>query len=402
MIKSAVILAPDDNGVQTIFGMPAVRRLVLLVRKGGVEQIHIVGEIDPLLPVLSDLLPEQAFHAARGDESVTHIADQLNLAGDGKVLLMRANHVVDRRSFNEFIETAKGRNTHGLMSDKTAMLDGIYLTDLAGLGSCLGSLWSGEIAAELRDQMISLYTESGLPCVIQKGPAYRRDAETKLVSTLSAQTQDDDGFMARHFDRRISRFISKRIAHTPITPNAITLIGMSIGLCGALLLSQPGYWVQLLGSLLFLFCVMVDGVDGEVARLKFKESTFGHYLDVITDNLVHLAIFVGIAWGLYQNTGDRGYLMALWFLMGGFGLCVIAIYQCILVLSPEELKQSPLIVRFMSLMANRDFAYLVVFLALIGRLAWFLVGAAVGTYLFAATLWFVSLYDKNKRVMPSC
>ncbi len=401
MIKSAVIFALDDIGAQPIFGMPAARRLVLLARKTGVEQIHVVGDIEPLLPVLSDLLPREAFHAAADDESLTRMADSLELAADDKVLLMRASHVIDQRSFSEFMETARGRNTYALMTDATSLDGGIYLTNPPGLASLLNILWSGETVSTHNDHVAALYTQSGLPYVMQKGPASSAFAEAKLVETLSAQTQNDDGFMARHFDRRISRFISRRIAHTRITPNAITLLGMSIGLCGALLLSRPGYWVQLLGSLLFLFCVMVDGVDGEVARLKFKESTFGHYLDVITDNLVHVAIFVGIAWGLYQDTGNRSYLIALWFLMGGFGLCVIAVYQCILVLNAKELQQSPLLIRLMSLMASRDFAYLVVFLAVIGHLAWFLTGAAVGTYLFAAILWFVSISAKHKRVITS-
>ncbi len=382
--------------------MPAARRLVLLARKTGVEQIHVVGDIDPLLPMLSDLLPVQAFHPAVGNGTLTQVTGGLNLDHDDKVLVMRADHVIDRRSFSEFLEAANGRSAYGLMTDRTAPANGIYLTDRDGLQALLDLLWSGDTPPDLNGRFAGVYTESGLPYVMRKDPAASDFAEAKLVETLSAQTQDDDGFMARHFDRRISRFISRRLARTPISPNAITLVGMSIGLCGALLLSRPGYWMHLLGSLLFLFCVMVDGVDGEVARLKFKESTFGHYLDITTDNLVHVAIFVGIAWGLYQDTGSDNYLLALWFLMGGFGLCIIAVYQCILVLSAEELKRSPLLVRFMSLMASRDFAYLVVFLALIGRLAWFLVGAAVGTYLFAATLWFVSLRDKSKRAVSNC
>jgi phosphatidylserine synthase len=34
------------------------------------------------------------------------------------------------------------------------------------------------------------------------------------------------------------------------------------------LLSRAGYWPKLVGSLLFLLCIIVDGVDGEIARLN--------------------------------------------------------------------------------------------------------------------------------------
>jgi hypothetical protein len=49
----------------------------------------------------------------------------------------------------------------------------------------------------------------------------------------------------------------------------------------------------------------------------------------------------------------------------------------------------------MALMSNRDFAYILVVLALVGRLHWFLIGAAFGTILFAATLWLITFHKKR-------
>jgi hypothetical protein len=46
-------------------------------------------------------------------------------------------------------------------------------------------------------------------------------------------------------------------------------------------------------------------------------------------------------------------------------------------------------------MTNRDFAYLVAALALVNRLSWFLKGAAVGSFLFAATLWAVTIFGNR-------
>ena len=82
-------------------------------------------------------------------------------------------------------------------------------------------------------------------------------------------------------------------------------------MAGALLLSWSGYWPHLIGALLFLLCIIVDGVDGEVARLKLQETRFGHLLDVVTDNFVHLAIFARIALGLYHDSGDPVYIRLL-------------------------------------------------------------------------------------------
>jgi 1L-myo-inositol 1-phosphate cytidylyltransferase / CDP-L-myo-inositol myo-inositolphosphotransferase len=130
--------------------------------------------------------------------------------------------------------------------------------------------------------------------------------------------------------------------------------------------------------------VVLDGVDGEVARLKLQETAFGHYLDIVTDNIVHLAIFIGLGVGLYRQTGDRLYLQLLWFLLGGFGFCAAAIYK--VSSAGSDKPRSRVVDRLTGLLGNRDFAYLLVVLAIIGRLNWFLVGAAAGTYIFAAVV----------------
>ena len=49
----------------------------------------------------------------------------------------------------------------------------------------------------------------------------------------------------------------------------------------------------------------------------------------------------------------------------------------------------------MALLTNRDFAYLVAAFALFHRLDWFFIGTAVGTFLFAGTLWVINLYEKR-------
>jgi phosphatidylglycerophosphate synthase len=310
---------------------------------------------------------------------------------------MKGSHVVDRRSLSQFLDDGKDQIACLMKPPGGSASDGIYLVPRDLLGAVFETMWSGgsnEVGPLVGVKLVP--SIAGFPGVI-RGREDVEICEEKLVGALSAYTKADDGFMARHFDRHISQRISRKLAHTPLLPNHITLMGMSIGLLGAYFLSMAGYWVQFLGSLLFVFCVIVDGVDGELARLKLKESTFGHYLDIITDNIVHAAIFVGIAYGQYHNTGSEAYLWLLWFMLGGFVLCLIAVYQCILRLSAEEMEQSPMAIRAMALVSNRDFAYLIALLAVFGCLNWFLIGASVGSYLFAAGLWVISGQEKRKR-----
>ena len=104
----------------------------------------------------------------------------------------------------------------------------------------------------------------------------------------------------------------------------------------------------------------MDGADGEVARLKLQESSFGQALDYTVDNVVHVAVFAGIAVGLYRETGHGRYLLALLILLAGFGLCALTVNRYILKRTPDELEASPRVIRLMAtLLTNRDFAYLV-------------------------------------------
>jgi len=398
MTRTAIILAPDGSGAQMLFGVPAVRRLVVILKQLGIRNIHLVGRVDSPGMLLSDLLPPAFVHRLEGSESPEAPLGRIEFSRDERVLVMRADHVVDRHTLQALLQRAPADAFACLTAAGSERLEeGIFLVGQSRLLPVVRLLWLGEKLEDPSTRGIRHIRAPGpIPRTLsgeRNPPAASEDA---LATALGLQTHVDDGFIARHFDRHISRRISSRLARTPMTPNGVTLVGTTIGLTAAFLLSLPGYGPHLLGSLLFVFCVIVDGVDGELARLKLQESRFGHYLDITTDNIVHFAIFVGIAFGLYHDTGNAWYLRILWIMLGGFALCLLAVYQCILRLSEDQLKASPNAVRFMALLSNRDFAYLIALLALVDRLNWFLIGSALGSYVFAAALWVISYRERQR------
>jgi phosphatidylglycerophosphate synthase len=83
-----------------------------------------------------------------------------------------------------------------------------------------------------------------------------------------------------------------------------------IGLTGAWCLAQGTYGWEVAGALLFWFAVIIDGCDGEVARLKFLETRFGYIYDVTTDNIVHAAIAAGMGIGLYRADPSQPFLLS--------------------------------------------------------------------------------------------
>lgn len=382
---SAVVLAPDHDGLREVFGIPAIQRIVKMVRQEGCNDIHILGP-EVFRSIMSSRMPPENFHPAADLPSLKSILREIPFASQKRILVVKANTVLDRPTLNQY---ASSKN--GLACLETCAIDGaegICITSAESLLPVASRMWSPDLE-QGSGKSKKIYPLKPLPCML-KGPDGAGKAEKNLVEALGIQTSETDGFLARHISRRVSRPLSLVLAQTPITPNQVTIMNTFLGLLAAYLLALGSYWHQLAGSLLFVFCVIADGIDGEIARLKLMESNFGHMLDVITDNIVHFAIFLGLGIGLFRSSGNPVYMDFFWLLIGGFILNLVVVYFRVLKKTPEEMRKSPRVVKLLALMSNRDFAYLVLALALIGQLQIFLIGAAIGSYIFAAALLFFS------------
>jgi phosphatidylglycerophosphate synthase len=224
-------------------------------------------------------------------------------------------------------------------------------------------------------------------------------AERRLLRGL---VKDTDGFMARHFDRRISLQISRRLAPSSVEPTQITMLSTAIGLCGApFFLSALWYW-QLVGSLLFLLHSIVDGCDGELARLKFQESRYGGILDFWGDNIVHVAVFgcmaVGWSWSaaatwplwlgaaaIIGTLGSAGFVHWRQFrAKDGSGPLFTSVSS-----APDDH-----LTRMLDAASRRDFIYVVPIFALFGKSGWLLLLAALGAPIFFLLLLFLAVRER--------
>jgi phosphatidylglycerophosphate synthase len=130
-------------------------------------------------------------------------------------------------------------------------------------------------------------------------------AERKLDRWLVKPT---DGFYAR-LNRRISIPISRQLIKLPITANMVSIFTLGVGIASAAFFAYGGYWSTLLGAFLCLFASIMDGCDGEVARLKLLESDFGCWLETICDYAFYLFLLVGMTIGRWRSSGTRTYLV---------------------------------------------------------------------------------------------
>lgn len=128
----------------------------------------------------------------------------------------------------------------------------------------------------------------------------REVAEKFLTESIRHSTS---GPVARHINKRFSLPLSLILSKLWISPNTITALNIIIGLfSGVFVADGHRYDVILLGAALFQIASIVDGCDGEVAKLTFRCSKFGQYIDSISDNLSLGSFMTGLIAGYWRHT----------------------------------------------------------------------------------------------------
>jgi phosphatidylglycerophosphate synthase len=115
-----------------------------------------------------------------------------------------------------------------------------------------------------------------------------------------------DATLAR-FNRRMSLPVSIALIRTPVTANQISVMLVGIGLYSAWLFSLGHYWTGVLGGFLSLAASVLDGCDGEIARLKYQESALGCWIETFGDYSYYIAIFIGLTVGAVRQTHWEGF-----------------------------------------------------------------------------------------------
>jgi len=99
---------------------------------------------------------------------------------------------------------------------------------------------------------------------------------------------------ARFFIRKVSIYFTWIFLRTPITPNQISFLMILFGAAGGLSLVLRCYAGGLVAVIFLQLFLILDCADGEVARYRGLSSMKGKYLDYIANDVVHIAMFLGL------------------------------------------------------------------------------------------------------------
>jgi phosphatidylglycerophosphate synthase len=393
--------------------LPIVLRDILSVQKANAKRITVC--IDPSTgPCLQRELEETGRlpHCVRwlwaaSDTPLSQLVKEstTDSAADNLIL------IAGNRTFHPalFRQVTEWNGTDGALTLVTGEeLAGIYALTAEAARDVAKHCPSGNHnLEELHAWLISTRSVQCLPVsgeMWQKisSPEDRIAAEQKLDRWLVKPT---DGVFAR-MNRRISIPISRQLIKLPITPNMISLFTLLVGFAAGLLFASGGYWNMLVGAVLSVWASILDGCDGEVARLKLLESSFGCWLETICDYLYYLFIFAGMAIGLIRNSKSTTYLVlavmllvgaVVSFLVTGLGRQRLSAerpedYLKVWQAQAESRRSNPLLyfARYTEFIIRRSFLpYALLFFALLNITNIAFILSAIG----ANVVWLISLYS---------
>ncbi len=160
---------------------------------------------------------------------------------------------------------------------------------------------------ELADALSELAARRRVVAVPLRTEAWWQDVDTPEDLAIAGRLlrrglpRGSDGPVSRLLNRRLSVPISWLLVRVGLSPDFLSAVAFVVGL-GAALALAAGAGVA--GGLLAQACSILDGVDGEVARLTLRAGPRGTLLDGVLDRVGDAAICAGLGvWAVDAGTG---------------------------------------------------------------------------------------------------
>ncbi len=151
---------------------------------------------------------------------------------------------------------------------------------------------------------------AGAPFIRSSDSAARDEVRRQIAALNDARlrlklaNRANDGFFSVFFLRKFSKLFTWAAVRLKMTPNQVTLISFAVGLYSAYQFSQGTFWSIFAGAVLLQLSIIIDCVDGELARYTRQFSQLGAWLDAITDRIKEYLVFFALAYGAAKDGKD--------------------------------------------------------------------------------------------------
>ncbi len=120
----------------------------------------------------------------------------------------------------------------------------------------------------------------------------------------------DDGFYSTFIVRKVAKPLTRMALRWNLTPNTITVVSLIVGVAAAASFSGGSRIWLAVGAVLLQLSLVIDCVDGEVARATRRFTPLGAWLDASTDRVKEMLVYAGLAAGA-ASTGAWQLAIAL-------------------------------------------------------------------------------------------
>jgi phosphatidylglycerophosphate synthase len=283
-VRLAILLGGRERGGIRVAGLSLARRTALALSRAGVTRLVVAGE-----GVL-----------APGDAELARAGLTVEVVGGDTLAAARA-----AASGPALVATCAGvfEPSAALELAAPPVAAGEAVT-LAHGGVAPGLALVAADVTELAAARARTFDPGATLVAAVTDAASARAARRLLFRSMR---KPGDGFISRHFNRYLSLFVTGLIIDTPITPNQMTVVANLVGALGVWFTFQATWFGVGLGAVLVQAQSILDGCDGEIARLKYRSSRFGEWLDNVLDDQVNLLFGFGLAWASKTLVGGESW-----------------------------------------------------------------------------------------------
>lgn len=448
MVKTAVIIAAGNGsrlrGVSgslpkpliRVAGVPLIERVMRTALKAGIESFVIVtGYESERIRAFVERIPDLCDRVTWVHNPDYHLPNGGSVLAAREVVsedfvLLMSDHLFEPEALSRLLRAPRqpgecllgvDRNLSGIfdMDDATKVrLVGDRIADIGktlgafdavdtGMFVCSPRIFDALTACASSDQGYSLsdgvrrLAQNGRMAAVDIGQAAWQDVDTPEAlrhaerMLYRSTRKPTDGPVSRWLNRPISIQFTKVFLALGVTPNQVSFLTLFLGFMAAWSISYGNYAHVALAGLLFQFSSILDGSDGEVAKLRMTGSTKGEWIDTLVDALTYVAFFTGVIVGHYQRTqsftalriGFLGLAVAvlsmsvMYFYLMNTGSGSLRKYVTAFTEMASDRRRHPLyrLMSRLTFLTRRDFfAFAFCIFALLNRLDWIFASMILG------------------------